>query len=237
MPLPDTGSAPSAPAKPTESRRWLKPRVPSEQLYRLAPARRPRTRLGMLTPGDRVRNVIRAWWAWLAVALVLEGFGRHISALIAGAFSFLLYHTSAGSHPAVYALEPTFDTESAEFTTTMAGATGMPVVDGNRVTLYDNGDQFYPAMLQEIESARMSITMEQYIFWNGRVGRRFAEAFAQKARSGIPVKLLLDAIGLSETLGSDSLKSWKPAAANWPGSGRLSGTRCTAPIAGTTGNL
>jgi len=205
MPLPDTGSAPSAPAKPTESRRWLTPRVPSEQLYRLAPARRPRTRLGTLTPGDRVRNVIRAWWVWLAVALVLEGFGRHISASIAGALSFLLYHTSAVSHPAVYALEPSFDTESPEFTTTMAGATGMPVVEGNGVALYDNGDQFYPAMLQDIESARMSITMEQYIFWHGRVGRRFAEAFAEKARSGIPVKLLLDAIG-SSNLGWDIFK-------------------------------
>jgi cardiolipin synthase len=37
------------------------------------------------------------------------------------------------------------------------------------------------------------------------VGRRFAEAFAEKARSGIPVKLLLDAVG-SATLGEPVLK-------------------------------
>jgi cardiolipin synthase len=77
----------------------------------------------------------------------------------------------------------------------MAGATGMPLVDGNRVDIYNNGDEFYPSMLDAIESARLSITMEQYIFWNGEVGRRFAEAFAEKARQGIPVKLLLDALG------------------------------------------
>jgi cardiolipin synthase len=202
VPALDVGSAPSGAVKPKESRRWLKPQVPNEQLFRLAPARRPRTRLGMLTLPDRARGVFRAWWAWFVAALFLELFGWRITGLVAGALSFVLYHTSPDSHPAVYALEPDFDTESSEFRSTMAGATGMPLVDGNRVDIYNNGDEFYPAMLDAIESARVSITMEQYIFWNGEVGRRFAEAFAEKARAGIPVKLLLDAIG-SATLGSD----------------------------------
>jgi cardiolipin synthase len=47
--------------------------------------------------------------------------------------------------------------------------------------------------------------MEQFIFWDGRVGRRFAEALAEKAREGIPVKLLADAIG-SATLGEEILR-------------------------------
>ena len=87
----------------------------------------------------------------------------------------------------------------------MAGMTGMPLVDGNHVDLFNNGDEFYPAMLEAIESAEHSVTMEQFIFWDGQVGRRFAEAFAEKAREGIPVKLLLDAIG-SSTLGEEILK-------------------------------
>jgi cardiolipin synthase len=202
LPALNVGSAPSSTAKPKESRRWLKSRVPNEQLYRLAPACRPRTRLGILTLSDRVRGVVRAWWAWFATALLLELLGWRITGLVAGALSFVLYHTSPDSHPAVYALEPDFDTESNEFRATMAGATGMPLVDGNRVVIYNNGDEFYPAMLDAIESAHLSITMEQYIFWNGEVGRRFAEALAEKARVGITVKLLLDAIG-SATLGSD----------------------------------
>jgi cardiolipin synthase A/B len=60
---------------------------------------------------------------------------------------------------------------SDEFNATIAGVTGAPLVDRNRVEIYNNGDEFYPAMLQAIESARRSITMEQYIFWDGRVGR------------------------------------------------------------------
>jgi cardiolipin synthase A/B len=53
--------------------------------------------------------------------------------------------------------------------------------DGNRVNIYNNGDEFYPAMLDAIESARLSITMEQYIFWNGQVGRRFAGSLRRKS--------------------------------------------------------
>ena len=199
--LSDAVSAASA-SKPKESRRWLKPRVPKEQLFRLAPARTKPARLGAVNPLDRTRMIIRSWWAWFLAAVVMERFVGTISGLVAGAVSFVLYHTSADSHPAVYPLDPDFDTDSVEFGATMAGATGMPLVDGNRVQIYNNGDQFYPGMLDAVESARLSITMEQYIFWDGQVGLRFAEAFAEKAREGVAVKLLVDAIG-SATLGSE----------------------------------
>lgn len=200
--LSQTGSAPSRGSTPKESRRWLKRRVPREQLYRLAPPKPKPVRLGVLNVWDQTRLVIRAWWAWLAAALLLEWIGGTITGVVAGAVSFVLYHTSTESHPAVYPLEPDFDTQSDEFRATLAGATGMPLVDGNRIEIYNNGDEFYPPMLEAIESARLSVTMEQYIFWDGQVGRRFAEAFAEKAREGVPVKLLVDAIG-SATLGSE----------------------------------
>ncbi len=132
----------------------------------------------------------------------MELLGWRAAGFAVGAMAFLLYHSATDSHSACYALEPAFDTASDEFRATMAGATGMPLVNGNRVEIYNNGDEFFPAMLDAIESARLSVTMEQYIFWDGQVGRRFAEAFAEKAREGVPVKLLVDAIG-SATLGSD----------------------------------
>jgi cardiolipin synthase len=201
--LPASGS--QSGKKPKESRRWLKPRVPKEQLYRLAPRPPKRKRLGRLELWDRVRRVIRTWWIWLAVAVAAHLAGHWIVTLITGAVSFFFYHTTPESHPAVYALETDLDVESAEFPVTMAGMTGMPLVPGNQVALFNNGDEFFPAMLETIESAESSVTMEQYIFWEGRVGLRFAEAFAEKARSGVPVKLLLDAVG-SSTLGEHVLK-------------------------------
>jgi len=135
MPTLEVGSALSGVAKPKESRRWLRPRVPDEQLYRLAPVRPNRTRLGMLDFSDRTREVVREWWAWFIVAVFLELLGWRITGVVLGAMAFVLYHTSTDSHPAVYALEPDFDAESDEFRTTMVGVTGMPLVDGRRVDL------------------------------------------------------------------------------------------------------
>lgn len=200
VPAIEAGSAPSAPPQAKESRRWLKRRVPRDQLYRLSPRPARPSRLGGIDWWDRVRHVLLAWWAWLLPAVLLGVTERRIGALLTATVGFVLYHLAPESHPAVYALNPDFETSSDEFRVTMAGATGMPLVPGNSVRIYNNGDEFYPAMLDAIESARLSITMEQYIFWDGEVGRRFAEAFAERARAGVSVKLLLDAIG-SATLG------------------------------------
>jgi cardiolipin synthase A/B len=202
--VPDLGSAPYRFREPKETRRWLQPRVSKERLQRLAPARPNRRRLGARDFWDRVRGLIRAWWVWLALSLVLWERGSWLQALLTGVVSLALYHTSPIVHPAFYALERDIDTASAEFRTTMSGMTGMPLVDGNRVTIYNNGDEFFPAMLDAIESAQCSVTMEQHIFWSGQIGRRFAEAFAEKARQGIPVKLLVDAVG-SARLGDEIL--------------------------------
>jgi cardiolipin synthase len=203
MPSPSGGASGSAEVrKPAESRRWLKRRVPREQLYKLAPARTRPKRLGAVDTGDRVRHVLRAWWAWLAGAVALQWAGHWGYAIAAGAVAFFQYHTSAETHPAIYPLEASLDVDSMEFQNTIEGVTGMPFVPGNHVAIYNNGDEFYPAMLDAIAVAERSITMEQYIYWDGEVGRRFAEAFAEKAREGVEVKLLLDAIG-SSTLGKE----------------------------------
>ena len=147
--------------KPTESRRWLQRRVPRKQLYRLAPSRPRPKRFGGITAPERVRAALRAWWAWLTVALLLQWSGSWPSALAAGVAAFILYHVSTETHPAVYPLEFGLDVNSPEFERTLEGVTGMPFVPGNRVTIYNNGDEFYPAMLEAVESATQSVTMEQ----------------------------------------------------------------------------
>ena len=56
----------------------------------------------------------------------------------------------------------------------MAGATGVPFLPGNRIDILNNGDEFYPAMLEAIAAAEVSITIEAYIYWAGDIGREFA---------------------------------------------------------------
>ncbi|HXG56291.1 MAG TPA: phospholipase D-like domain-containing protein [Vicinamibacterales bacterium] len=87
--------------------------------------------------------------------------------------------------------------DSPEFSGTIAGASGTPFLKGNTIELLNNGDAFYPAMLKGIAEAEVSITIEAYIYWEGEIGRAFAEALAARAKAGIKVKILLDAIGSS----------------------------------------
>ena len=169
--------------------------MPKERLHLLAPARAKPMRLRANNLWDIARSLIVSWWVWLAAALYWGWTGSWFGAILSGALSFAFYHTFPRPHPALYALEPDFDSDSLEFRATMAGTTGTPPIGGNRVEIYNNGDEFYPAMMEAIESAQYSVTIELFIFWDGRVGRRFAEAFAEKARQGVAVKILVDAIG------------------------------------------
>jgi cardiolipin synthase len=50
-------------------------------------------------------------------------------------------------------------------------------------------------MLDAIRAARLSINMEMYIFNDGEIGARFAEALAERARAGVEVRLLIDGLG------------------------------------------
>ena len=66
---------------------------------------------------------------------------------------------------------------------------------GNRVTVYTNGPEFYPAMLEAIRSATRSVNMECYIFQPGRMADQFIEALSDRARKGVNVTIVVDAIG------------------------------------------
>ncbi|PYR76290.1 MAG: cardiolipin synthase B [Acidobacteria bacterium] len=63
------------------------------------------------------------------------------------------------------------------------------------MTVYTNGEQFYPAMLDAIRGATRSINMECYIFQDGRVAKRFIDALSERARNGVNVTIVVDAIG------------------------------------------
>jgi cardiolipin synthase len=66
---------------------------------------------------------------------------------------------------------------------------------GQRVEVLTNGARFYPAMLAAIREARYSINAEAYIFQPGRIADQIVEALAERARAGVEVRVVLDAIG------------------------------------------
>jgi len=66
---------------------------------------------------------------------------------------------------------------------------------GNRVTILTDGAQFYPAMLDAIRSAKRAINMECYIFQDGSIASQFIDALSERARNGVNVTIVVDAIG------------------------------------------
>ena len=75
-------------------------------------------------------------------------------------------------------------------------------MDRNALTLLHDGAEVFPAMLAAIAEARDEILLEMYWFGSDEVGRRFAAALAAKARAGLRVAVLYDAVGSLETDGS-----------------------------------
>lgn len=80
----------------------------------------------------------------------------------------------------------------------IAGLTGSPILPGNRVEILQNGDEFFPVLLQDIAAARETIHLETYVWWEGDICRQIAEALAAKARQGVEVRLQLDAVGANK---------------------------------------
>lgn len=74
-------------------------------------------------------------------------------------------------------------------------AAGAPLVGGNRVRVLRNAAENYPAWEGAIRRAERTIHMEMYIVHRDRVGRRFIDLMAAKAREGVTVRLLYDWFG------------------------------------------
>ncbi len=65
----------------------------------------------------------------------------------------------------------------------------------NNIKVYTSGDEKIKALKQDLLSAKSSINIEYYIFANDRVGKEIMEILCQKAREGLDVRLIYDAIG------------------------------------------
>jgi cardiolipin synthase A/B len=76
---------------------------------------------------------------------------------------------------------------------------GSTLSVGNRVTLLQDGPITYAAMLAAIRGAKQHVHMETYIFEADETGQQFARALIERARAGVKVRLLYDAVGSNKT--------------------------------------
>ncbi len=191
--------------RPLRLNRRLRRRVPRRWRAGLHQHPKVRRQIGVRTLWARVRQLIFAWWVWgvfAITALVYDKWGWAIGTGLGSAFALLAWPREV---PPRVGLEHEFCVNDDEFLTTIAGSTGVPFFEGNAIEILNNGDEFYPPMLEAIANAQASVTIEAYIYWAGDIGKRFAEALASRPKDGVSVKILLDAVG-SSTIGDEILQ-------------------------------
>jgi cardiolipin synthase len=96
----------------------------------------------------------------------------------------------------VYEYDPAYGVDSPEFRRSL-DALGAELSPRNRAELLVNGDATFASMLGAIRDARESINLEMYIFTQGAIGSEFSRALAERARTGVEVRVLVDGFGSS----------------------------------------
>ena len=202
-----TTTRPRTRARPKSRPTGFKRRVRREWRHKLEPpiarARQPK---GLARIWSRVRRLLWSWQLWATGSLVALAADAWIVAALSGFASVVAYAMAPGERSPLLGLDHEMSVESEGFLNSLVGLTGTPFFDGNRVQLLNNGDEFYPAMLAAIHQAQHSITIEAYIYWDGETGLEFAKALADRAKVGVAVKILLDAVG-SSAVGSRILSA------------------------------
>jgi cardiolipin synthase len=82
-----------------------------------------------------------------------------------------------------------------QFLREMGVMLGPSIVPGNKVTVLEDGDQIFPAMLDAIRSAKQTVTFETYIWWSGEIAKQFSEALCERAQAGVKVNVTVDWAG------------------------------------------
>ena len=133
-----------------------------------------------------------------------------VTALVTGALVLLALNLSAGEKKITHEVRHRYAVGDPQFLRAMGVLLGPALVGGNRVHTLLNGEQIFRSMLEAIRSAKTTITFETYIYWSGNVGKAFADALSERARNGVKVHVLLDAVG-SQKLDGKSLDEMRSA--------------------------
>lgn len=89
------------------------------------------------------------------------------------------------------------DDEVAELARMARATTELPMTTASDVRLLVDGAAKYRALLDDIRAAREHIHLEYYIWDRGHSSDALCAALVERARAGVRVRLLLDAIGAS----------------------------------------
>lgn len=101
------------------------------------------------------------------------------------------------------------DSPIDELMPSLAGLTLGTAMPGNSVEVFENGG-FFDIVIERIRAAERSVHFETFLWEQGVLGQRMADALSERARTGKAVRVLLDAIG-SKKVGEAATRQMKEA--------------------------
>lgn len=90
---------------------------------------------------------------------------------------------------------PSLSAESTRYAEQLSCIVDALLYRDAAIQVLKNGAEFYPAEFDAVGSARDSINLEAYEFSEGEITREFIRILTERARAGVEVRLLIDAIG------------------------------------------
>jgi cardiolipin synthase len=87
------------------------------------------------------------------------------------------------------------DVRDTSFLRAAEALTGAPISWGDDVDLLINGDAIFPCYLETIRAAQRTICLTTYVYWRGDIAHEVAAALCERARDGVEVNVIIDAVG------------------------------------------
>ena len=92
----------------------------------------------------------------------------------------------------------------------LANNSNSPLFTNNYITVFNNGEEKFRSLKEEIKKAKKHIHLEYYIVKNDLIGNEIKNLLIEKAREGVTVKFIIDRVG-SIKLGKDYIKALRLA--------------------------
>ena len=87
------------------------------------------------------------------------------------------------------------ESEAEELRSLAAATTGLAPTTSRAVRLLVDGGAKYAALLEEVRGARQHVHLAYYIYNPDHIGTALRDALVERARAGVQVRVLLDAMG------------------------------------------
>ncbi|MFT3869724.1 MAG: phospholipase D-like domain-containing protein [Nibricoccus sp.] len=142
-------------------------------------------------------------FAWLLGIILIPYVGVPLYMIFGGRKLKRLIARKTRIAPTLDGSQPPFDLTGQLLPTvqTINASGACPPTVGNEVQLLTTGEDMFAALTDQIRNAKHSIHITTFILGHDETGKKLVRLLAARAREGIKVRLLLDAVGCVFTSG------------------------------------